>query len=232
MTPRSLGNYKRVRSYLTHAGADPATYERSRSGHFENRRMTMISETIDTQQPRTVVELGAGTGRMCGRLAAAFPEIDFMAVEIDKQLSAYGMETYRRRNLSWSDRLPLDGEAGVVFSIDVIHHLDDRAAVFNDVHEAMTAGAAWLAIEPNIWHPAIWYSQERMRRAGLGEDHYRPWITEPELRRAGFAIESRRYAHLWPASFVKPPSWSISAERSLERFRHLGGSVVYLVYRR
>ena len=32
-----------------------------------------------------------------------------------------------------------------------------------------------------------------MKRAGLDEDHFRPWESVPELRRAGFAVDRRRY---------------------------------------
>jgi trans-aconitate methyltransferase len=210
---------------LAHDRTDPATYEAARGGHFEDRRLALVTEAIDAQRPTTVIEVGAGTGRISSRLACRFPAISFLAVEIDHHLAAYGKDTYPLTNLDWAEELPRNAEAGVVFSIDVIHHLDNRGAMFDDIRDTMTGRGVWVAIEPNIWHPAIWLSQERMRRAGLGEDHYRPWISEPELRRAGFSIESRRYLHLWPAAFS--PRLGRGAERSLERFRHLGGSVVY-----
>ena len=34
--------------------------------------------------------------------------------------------------------------------------------------------------------------------AGLDEDHFRPWIVEPRLRDAGFAVRARGYAFLFP----------------------------------
>jgi spermidine synthase len=217
---------------LTHDRTAPAEYEKRRGGHFENRRVGLVVDTINEEGADSVVELGAGTGRILWRVAGARPTGQYLAVEIDENLKAYGVETYKASNMNWAARLPSDRQARVVYSIDVIHHLVDRAETFAEVHETLADAGVWFVIEPNVWHPAIALSAERMKRAGLGEDHFRPWVCEPEFAKAGFAVESRRYAHLWPASFTRPPQWALKAERFSERARIVGGSVVYLLRRR
>jgi trans-aconitate methyltransferase len=212
---------------LTHDSADPAAYDAQRAGHFEDRRVDLISNAILAQQVSKVLELGAGSGRICWRLANDHPSIGFTAVEPFRPLADHGRTRYPSPNLARVDSIPKGARHGLAFSIDVIHHLDDRSSVLAQLRNALADGAVWIAVEPNIWHPAIWLLQERMRRAGLGEDHFRPWVSEPEIRRAGFDIESRSYHHLWPAALKHPPPIAVAAERRFERSRLLGASVVY-----
>ena len=83
-------------------------------------------------------------------------------------------------------------------------------------------------MEPNIFHPYMALKQERMKRAGLDEDHFRPWQAWPELRQAGFAVDFRRYLLLYPGGFEPSPRLA-QLELALERVPVLGGSVaVYL----
>jgi len=219
---------------VTHDLADPAEYETARGGHFEDRRVGLIAQALSTEEAAAIVELGAGTGRISARLAERLPLASFTAVEIDDHLAVYGRKTYELDNLSWSGELPASGGVDVVFSIDVIHHLDDRPKMFDLINASLRPGGVWLAVEPNLWHPAIAFAQERMKRQGLGEDHFVPWISEPEFRRAGFVIESRRYFHTWPAAIKTPPGWAKRLEACVEASALagvLGASVVYVLRR-
>jgi trans-aconitate methyltransferase len=216
-----------MRTKLTHNSTDPAAYDSQRSGHFEDRRVDLISEAIRAERAKDVIELGAGSGRISWRLAGQHPHVSFIAVEPYGPLADHGRSQYARRNLVRVDTIPKGVHRDMAFSIDVIHHLEDRRSVFARLREALADGAVWVAVEPNIWHPAIWLSQERMRRAGVGEDHFRPWVSEPEFRRAGFDIQSRSYRHLWPAAVKHPHPVAARTETRLEGLRVLGGSVVY-----
>jgi SAM-dependent methyltransferase len=212
---------------LTHDSSDPAAYDLQRSGHFEDRRVDLISDAIRTEQVGRVLELGAGSGRICWRLARQHPSVRFTAIEPHRPLADHGRSRYETPNLVRVDAVPIGARNDAAFSIDVIHHLHDRPSVFAEMRRALANGGVWLVVEPNIWHPAIWFLQERMRRAGLDEDHFRPWVSEPEFRAAGFEIQSRSYRHLWPAAVKDPPSVAVAAERRFERMPVLGASVVY-----
>jgi hypothetical protein len=100
------------------------------------------------------------------------------------------------------------------------------------VHSLLRGGATWLALEPNVFHPYMFWSQGRMRRAGFDEDHFRPWVTEPQLREAGFEVAERRYAFLFPGWAERVPAAVSWIEPLLERFRFLGAGVVYRLVRR
>jgi trans-aconitate methyltransferase len=189
--------------------------------------VALVDQVIRAQQAATVLELGAGSGRISWRLATAHPDASFVAVEPYQPLSEYGAGSYALENLIRAPSIPSASTTDVAFSIDVIHHLKDRPAVFTQLRDALVPRGVWVAIEPNIWHPAILYSQEKMRRSGMDEDHYRPWRSEPELVDAGFQIEARRYMHLWPPALKHPPRLATIAERVAERLRPFGASVVY-----
>jgi trans-aconitate methyltransferase len=214
-----------------HNSGDPEAYERSRSGHFEEHRVRLIDEVLQRRsRVDRVVELGCGTGAVAQRLAHAHPTVDFHGVDIDARLLGYARATHTADNLTWWPGLPssaLADSVDLVYSIDVIHHLDDRPAMFAAVRGLLVTGGAWLVVEPNIWHPLILWQQERMKRAGLGEDHFRPRVVQPEWVAARFEIAHRDYSHLWPATDRRLPEWALALERRLEGVRLFGGSVVY-----
>jgi 2-polyprenyl-3-methyl-5-hydroxy-6-metoxy-1,4-benzoquinol methylase len=213
--------------------SSPEEYESSRSGHFEDHRVRLIDDCLSRRHRlQRVVELGCGTGVIAQRLARTHPTVQFHGVDIDERLLAYARETHDEPNLTWWPELPscsLTGTVDAVYSIDVIHHLQDRPAVFADVRKLLAADGMWIVIEPNIWHPVISWQQERMKRSQLGEDHFRPWAVHPEWRGAGFEIRARRYWHLWPATKRRLPGWALGLERRLEGWPLCGGSVVYEV---
>lgn len=114
-----------------------------------------------------------------------------------------------------------------MFSIDVLHHVHCLDEFFQAVARLLSPEGVWLAIEPNIFHPYIYYSQERMRRAGFDEDHFRPWVAEPLMRHAGFDIDSCTFASVFPGTIRYLPKILRRLERICENHRFLGGSVVY-----
>jgi hypothetical protein len=113
----------------------------------------------------------------------------------------------------------------------VLHHVPDLPPFLRGLYAALRRGATWLAIEPNIFHPYMFWSQERMRRARLGENHFRPWAVEPLFREAGFDVRERRYAFLFPGWLDRVPAAVAWLEPLLERFRFLGAGVTYRLER-
>jgi SAM-dependent methyltransferase len=220
----------------THATSTPEQYERSRSGHFEEHRVALIHGALwRHHRPGRVLELGCGTGSVIGRLACSHRNVAFHGVDIENRLLDYARTNHGADNITWCSELPLSSMSGrvdAVYSIDVIHHLQDRPGIFASLHQLLVPGGTWLIIEPNIWHPVIWWQQEHMKRTGLDEDHFRPWVVEPELLSEGFDVHRRTYAHLWPAACRRLPHWALALEAKIERVRVVGGSVVYEVVAR
>lgn len=220
----------------THFDTPPAEYDALRSGHLGRHRIQIFDEVIDRldhhgESVVTIVEIGSATGFTLEVLASRHPGCRFIGVEIEPELARYARETHGRSNIEFVEErveaFTLDVPADVVISADVIHHIHDHPAAFAAVRRLLRPGGRWVVVEPNIWQGYVTLTQERMKRSGYDEDHFRPWKLEPLLLAAGFSIDLRRYAHLLPAARSAPTGFEVKVERALERFRLLGGSVVY-----
>ena len=205
-----------------------------RRGHLARRRVEWLARVIGLHKrdSYSVVEIGSGTGGTLSALAAQFPQGEFVGVDIVPEMVSFADEQYARDNLRFEVRdiiaAPLkDGAFDIAFSIDVLHHVHALPPFCAAMRRCLTPTGIWVAIEPNIVHPYILFHQERMRRAGFDEDHFRPWRVEPVLRDAGFVIHSRRYAFAIPGWVDRVPAPLERLERLCERVPVLGGSVVY-----
>jgi SAM-dependent methyltransferase len=217
----------------THFNLSAAEYEQKRQGAVEERRHRLVRQAIDERLPdiRHAIELGCGPGRFLADLAVDFPDIEFCGVDISPTMIEHACREHQRPNLRYEVRdITADNDpttAQFAFSIDVLHHVHGLDQFFRAVRRVLEPGGTWLAVEPNVYHPYIFYSQERMRRAGFDEDHFRPWVAEPLLVQAGFEITSRGYASVFPGSMRHLPPLLRRLEQLCENYRFLGGSVVY-----
>jgi trans-aconitate methyltransferase len=182
-----------------------------------------------------IVELGCGPGGVLAELASRHPEARFLGVDVEEEMIIHARDHHAGENVRFElvdlSTQPPAEVADFAYSIDLLHHVRDVDRFLAGVHAAVRRGATWLVIEPNVFHPYIFWSQARMRRAGFDEDHFRPWRIEPALERAAFEVRDRRYAFLFPGWVDSVPSAVAWLEPLLERARVLGGSVVYVLER-
>ncbi len=162
--------------------------------------------------------------------------MQFLGLDVDEGMIAHAREHNTAVNVAFElldlTRDETDVRADFAYSVDLLHHVHDSPAFLRGMHGLLRPGASWLAIEPNVFHPYMYVSQERMRRAGFDEDHFRPWVAEPQFRAAGFDVRGRTYALFFPGWFKRVPGAIAWVEPLLERFRLLGASVVYRLVRR
>ncbi len=148
------------------------------------------------------MELGCGHGDVIAALAMARPDVAFRGLDVEPDMIEHARRAHRVPNLTfgvadvagWSPDLL----ANLVFVVDVVHHVRDVDALIRTVDRLLAPSGRWIVIEPNIFHPFMLVSLERMRRAGLDEDHFRPWRFEPRVRAAGLRIDERRTAFAVP----------------------------------
>ena len=218
----------------THFNLTPQEYDQLRRGHLARRRVDWLAEVIGLHkhQSCSVLEIGSGTGSTLSALATRFPNCEFVGVEIIPEMVSFAKQQHRRDNVRFEVRdiiqepLASDG-FDIAFSIDVLHHIHALPRFCVAISQCLKRPGIWVAIEPNIFHPYILFHQERMRRAGFDEDHFRPWQVEPVIRDAGFVIHSRRYAFAVPGWVGRVPTSLERLERLIERIRPFGGSIVY-----
>lgn len=218
-----------------HYNTSPSEYEALRDGYVADRRVAIVSEALRGcgTAPQVVLELGCGSGKLTGRLAALFPGCRFTGLDVDERMVAYACATYRAPNLLFALR-DATSAAGLppcefMYSVDLLHHITDQLGCLFAARRALPTGGHWLLLEPNILNPTVFLAQERMRRAGLGEDHLRPWVVEPLMRRAGFAIAAKRYAFSFPSHWRRLPAALRWLERGAERLPLAAGNVIYLL---
>jgi trans-aconitate methyltransferase len=182
-----------------------------------------------------VLEIGCGPGDVLAAIARVHPGVRFLGLDLDAEMIAYASSAHAGPNIGF-DRLDigrarLDLSARVVFGIDLIHHVHELDSAVDAIAEMLEPEGRWTVIEPNSRNPYIWLHQERMRRAGLDEDHFRRSRFEQAVRRAGLRIDRRSTAFLVPGAFRSVPRFVERLEAVLERVPVLGGSVVYRISR-
>jgi trans-aconitate methyltransferase len=221
----------------SHYELPPSEYERRRAGHFHRRRVAVVEDAVQRFVPSggTVVEIGCGPGAILADVAARRPDASFLGLDVEPEMVAHAQRTHPGPGLSFAvanvgrDRLPV--RCDLVFAVDVLHHVHDRAAFLRGVVPQLEPAGRLLAIEPNRLHPYVFAKQERMRRAGLDEDHFRADEWEDAFRDAGLAVEERRYLHAYPAWIRSAPQLLAALEPVLERLPPVAGSVVLVVGR-
>jgi trans-aconitate methyltransferase len=221
----------------THFNLTASEYEQSRTGHLHRRRRDLVADELAARAApgSRVLEIGCGPGALLADLASKHDEVEFVGIDVEPKMIGHARERHARDNVRF-ELVDLRGEtpdeqADFAFSIDVLHHVGDLGPFLAGVHDSLRPHATWLAIEPNVFHPYILLSQERMRRAGYDEGHFRPWKVEPLFADAGFELLDRRYAFFFPGWMQRVPAPVARIEPPLERFRLLGGSVVYRLER-
>jgi trans-aconitate methyltransferase len=199
---------------------------------LHRRRQDLVDRELAGTQ---VVEVGCGPGALLAALAARHPEASFLGLDVDAAMIEHARERHAAENVRFdvvdlgTARPPV--VADFAYSVDVLHHVHEPLPFLRNLRELLRPGGTWLALEPNVFHPFIYWSQERMRRAGFDEDHFRPWAMEPLFRETGFDVAERRYAFLFPGWVERVPRAAGWLEPLLERFRLLGAGVVYRLVR-
>lgn len=214
----------------------PAAYERARQGHLHRRRIALVADEVSRLPGGAqVLELGCGSGDVLAAVARPRQDVRFLGVDLDEAMVAYAEATHARANISYELRDivtdPPTMTASLAFGIDIVHHVRDLDSFARAVAELLAPQARWLVIEPNSRNPYIWLHQERMRRAGLDEDHFRRPAFEAACRAAGLEVVEHRSAFVVPGIVQRVPQPLAKVERLLERVPALGGSDVYVVVR-
>lgn len=129
---------------------DPDRYET-----FADQRLRPGIDLLDRVgdfEPRSVVDLGCGTGRLTGILARRFPDaevtgIDTSVTMLDRARSTLPHLRWKHADIAtWTP----DG-AGLVFSNAALHWVDDHASVFGRLGAGVPPGGVLAIQMPDNW---------------------------------------------------------------------------------
>ena len=217
----------------SHFELSPEEYEAQRQGHLHRRRAEIVAREVSAlaRDGDLVLELGCGPGDVLSAVARPHPSISFVGIDMDTDMIEYARAAHSGPNVTFEAMdiaaTAPKGRARVVYSLDVLHHVHELEPFVRAVAGFVERDGCWTVVEPNSRNPYIWLHQERMRRAGLDEDHFRPAIFERAAADAGLQGVERTTAFLVPGFVQSVPRPVARVERALERVPVLGGSVVY-----
>ncbi|MDQ0820655.1 SAM-dependent methyltransferase [Arthrobacter sp. V4I6] len=160
--------------------------------------------------PRTVVDVGAGTGTGSLALARRFSEAELVAID-KSALMLERLQAAAGRGQGLTDRLravqadldvawPQVGASDLAWAASSLHHLADPDRVLRDLHTALNPGGLLVVIEMDSL-PRLLPDEIGLGRPGLearcheamdqaGWNPHPDW--RPHLERAGFEIAEQR----------------------------------------
>jgi SAM-dependent methyltransferase len=210
----------------------PDAYDQLRaSGHMARRRAEYF-EGVVAASSGLVLEVGCGTGSLLRSLAARFPERTFVGVEplqkyVDfarQQAAAADLTNVRFEAGLGEELAAVTGpvQAGLVISVDMLHHVQDMGKVAREVLTVTAQGGRWTAQEPNAIHPYVWL----YHTLTAGERTFPVRSFLDIARGAGWQPVGRETMYLFPSGVAKVPAWAERLERRAERLRPISGGVV------
>lgn len=134
---------------------------------FEYLDPELLWRTAGTPEPKTIVEIGAGTGLFATRFAAYAPQADVFAADVSQVMVRWMLE---HRPMELCDRLhpvlasetsvPLGtGEADLVVMINVHHELADPRESYREALRLLRIGGTLLIADWRLGDTTIGPSQ-------------------------------------------------------------------------
>jgi ubiquinone/menaquinone biosynthesis C-methylase UbiE len=127
--------------------ASAVNYDQSAAEYAVHRRVHSGVFRELSQRPRlgttaVVLEVGCGTGNYARALAGRFSCATY---GLDPSAGMLGQAQAHRERIIWllgrAEHLPFAGEAfDLIFSVDVIHHITDKAAFYQQVRRTLRPG--------------------------------------------------------------------------------------------
>ncbi len=145
-----------------------------------------VIEAFDIPPDAVVVEIGAGTGYFAVRLAEhlkdgriiAYEQAPKMADYLKDRIDKLGFSNVDVRMTEQDGSLVLEKPADLIFSVDVYHHIQDRAAYFANVRRHFKTNSVLVVIDR---------TEEEVEGQPTG--HRIPSaIVKEEMQEAGFAL--------------------------------------------
>jgi SAM-dependent methyltransferase len=135
--------------------------------------------------PKSLLEVGCGTGFVLSGVAQACPDTQLLGSEIFIDGLSFAAERVKRAAFVQMDarRIPYVEEFDVVAAFDVIEHIEEDELVLRNFWQALKPGGGVLLTVPQ--HQWLWSESDKyachVRRYSAGELH-------AKLERAGFDV--------------------------------------------
>jgi SAM-dependent methyltransferase len=211
----------------------PHAYDELRSTGYMARRRADSYDRVVAGSTGMVLELGCGTGTLLRELAARHPDREFLGVEplgryvefARSRAEAQGLHNVRFEEGTGEELVTVAGRgsAGLVISVDTLHHVRDMGRVARQVRQVATEAGRWRAMEPNRVHPYVWLYHTLTR----GERTFPVGAFLHTVNGAGWRLAGRETLFLFPSGVSTVPAWVQRIERRAEKLLPLAGAVAF-----
>jgi len=113
--------------------------------------LTMFQSTPEWLAAQSVIDAGCGNGYFMSKVAAYFPEKDYLGIDLSPELVAIARENHPRRTFVAGDffTTPL-GRADIVLMRFLVQHLSDFGAVLRRAAELLRPGGTLVIVESDL----------------------------------------------------------------------------------
>jgi len=210
--------------FETHHTQSATEYESQRSQNaLINHRKELIEQQFEKFEPKRILDLGCGTGGIVADMAGKFPNREFVGFDPENKFITFAQSKFILPNLKFTNALNTNIGFDLIYSIDVLHHVDNWQDFVPWVQSLLSPQGKWLLIEPNSYNLYIYILQRRP-----GE---RPFATKQfsqQATRVGMKLERSFYYHLWPSGIKSVSAFGKYIENIIEKVPVLAGSVVQI----
>jgi SAM-dependent methyltransferase len=113
--------------------------------------MTLFQSTPEWLAARSVIDAGCGNGYFLSKIAAHFPEKDYLGIDLSPELVALARKRHPRRTFIAGDFFTAGlGRADVVLMRFLVQHLSDFAAVLRRSAELLLPGGSLVIVESDL----------------------------------------------------------------------------------
>lgn len=129
-----------------------ADYERATGGNYDtSQRLIKVLEYV--QNGQKFLDLGCGTGLLCRMVKDAYPEAEVWGTDISSQAIEDNQAersdiTYHQGYVGLHDEIVPENHFDVVFSGEVLEHLDDPIDLLKDAYRALKPGGKLIITTP------------------------------------------------------------------------------------
>lgn len=137
-------------------------------------RQELIKDLLLPENPKTILDIGCGTGETLSFLKTVFPKAKLYGVDVSNQAVKYTKDRGHSAKVSDALRLPFpDGTFDAVLLLDVIEHIKDDAAVIKEAKRVLKIGGMIIVTVPAL--QLIWSAHD------VNQGHFRRY-TRRRLR--------------------------------------------------
>ena len=121
------------------------------------KRLLFIENAIKKLQPRSVLDIGCGTGtNITYHIAKIFPEINFLGVDVDKSSIEFAKKNFCLKNLNFmmNEEIPENYKVDLIIASEVIEHVEKPEELMLFLKAKIHSNGIVILTLPNGYGPS------------------------------------------------------------------------------